>query len=1707
MRFIQPRPDATSVSTRNTRSSRRGRRDRRLFVEPLEVRQLLAVLRVDADAVPGGDGQAWETAFHDLQDALTMAAARNADVEPENDVDAIWIAEGTYRPSIRLQSDDPRSATFMLEDGVALIGGFAGHEQHLEDRDSRAHRTKISGDIGVLDDRADNSYTVVYCAAGIQASIDGILILRGRADGSIDSSHPERYQGAGIYLEENSVLKIVNTTLSENTVVGGDNGSGGAVFNGGALTVSLSVLSENVVDGEVSYGGAIYNQGQLTISKSELNSNRVIGEHSFGGAIFNAPQAELAVLDSQINDNVARSNYSTGGGIHNSGVLLIADSIFNNNFVWASSGWGGGVWNEGSLTLARSVLEGNWLLGNSGGGGGIYNSGVLDAYNSVLVGNALSGTQLQGGALLTSSESTSSLVNVTVTGNWMRGKLDSGGGIHSAGQLLLANSIVYANSGGDIQGHFTGSHNLISAAPGFVRDPSPGSDGDWGTDDDEQADVHLTERSAAVDAGDPQLAQDPSGAPLILDVHGDARIVGNSVDIGAIEFQEVVSLERETPSLIVTSDRDVIDVYDGETTIREAIFYAHQYGGAPTITFDTNLSGATVSLAGDELCVYHPMAIDASMLSDLTISAGGLSRVFYNISDLSIDGLTMTQGKADSGGGVYNGGSLVLSNATISDSEVEGFDQVGGGGGVFNEPLATLRITNSTLSNNKGFGYKAVGGGGVLSRGTLTVIDSVVAGNETASESTGGGGIASIEGSLSIIGCTFLDNSAYGVGGGGLYNLNESATVEDSIFSGNNAESDEITVRGGGILNDGSGMTVSKTTFRENAANQGGGVYNASTMRVVDSIFEDNQSGNETFGGGIYNNDLLEVLGAIMRNNSAGVGGAFYNTDHAKAIIRRSLIQGNSAAADAGGVFNDGDLVVINSAFSGNVSRGTMGRGGGIYNTDRLTITNSTVSGNAVAGMGGTGAGVCNLGNLTINNSIVSQNSPSDAMSSFNPDSGEDWAGVVISSNNLMGVDPGFIRAPSPGVDGVWGTNDDDWGDLRLDGESAAINAGDNALAVDVEGEALAIGLDGQPRVADSVVDIGAYERQESASANREAASLVVTTAVDIFNLYDGQISLREAIFYAEPSAGLDTITFDTELDGATIELAGQELLVTSPVTIDASSLTSLIIDAGGHTRTIFSLSDLSLVGLTITGGSAYQGGGIYAPARLSLTDSVVRDNLATRRGGGVLASGDSELVITRSIVANNSAQDGAGVFAADLLLISDSDITENYATGDECFGGGVYATGYTTISNSRIQRQRLFGESCGGAGIYQRRGVLILVNSVVSENTITGDGASGGGVRSWKGNYLRILNSTIANNSLEGFRARGGGFYISESVLELANMTVAGNSVEGFEAQGAGIFSGSSEASVFNATIVGNRSSGDGALAGGIRVEKYLQSPSFQLMNSIVAANQGGTQPDISDPYDLASGSHNLIGDGTGQTALADGMDGNWVGTPAMPVDPGLSDWTQFDNGLWGYELRPESLAVNAGDNSLLPHDSYDLDGDDDKSEFLPLDIAGQPRVIGGIVNMGARETHLPPNAQSDQYTVQENVALEITADKGILSNDLNIDGYPLQAILVTAPLYGQLALGDDGAFAYTPDENFNREDSFQYKVSDGLDESNVVTVTITVTTDFQWHNGITPVNVNGDSTVTPYDALLIINELNRNGIHSRFSIIGTSRQAGRFR
>lgn len=131
-------------------------------------------------------------------------------------------------------------------------------------------------------------------------------------------------------------------------------------------------------------------------------------------------------------------------------------------------------------------------------------------------------------------------------------------------------------------------------------------------------------------------------------------------------------------------------------------------------------------------------------------------------------------------------------------------------------------------------------------------------------------------------------------------------------------------------------------------------------------------------------------------------------------------------------------------------------------------------------------------------------------------------------------------------------------------------------------------------------------------------------------------------------------------------------------------------------------------------------------------------------------------------------------------------------------------------------------------------------------------------------------------------------------------------------------------------------------------------------------------------------------------------------------------------------------------------PNLIFTTPGGADMDSFSFTVSDGEFETIASVA-IEVRAGNAPPNADTDEYEVETGELLRIEAP-GVLANDSDIDGEPLQAALVSAPAHGDLVLNQDGSFTYMPDEGFSSGDKFVYAAVDGLGEQATATVVIDV-------------------------------------------------------
>lgn len=109
--------------------------------------------------------------------------------------------------------------------------------------------------------------------------------------------------------------------------------------------------------------------------------------------------------------------------------------------------------------------------------------------------------------------------------------------------------------------------------------------------------------------------------------------------------------------------------------------------------------------------------------------------------------------------------------------------------------------------------------------------------------------------------------------------------------------------------------------------------------------------------------------------------------------------------------------------------------------------------------------------------------------------------------------------------------------------------------------------------------------------------------------------------------------------------------------------------------------------------------------------------------------------------------------------------------------------------------------------------------------------------------------------------------------------------------------------------------------------------------------------------------------------------------------------------------------------------------------------------RALQQLIN--AQACNLPPIAVLDSYTTLEDLAYGYN----VLNNDIDPEGQPLTATLLTSVSNGTLSFAPNGYSIYTPSPNFHGTDSFEYEVCEsqptGLCAQQTVFITVTSVND----------------------------------------------------
>ncbi|MEM0326706.1 MAG: right-handed parallel beta-helix repeat-containing protein [Desulfurococcaceae archaeon] len=353
--------------------------------------------------------------------------------------------------------------------------------------------------------------------------------------------------------------------------VGGD-----VILDGGNSVRILRIDTYNCSDdtgGDITIEGITFQKGRAV-----NNAGGGVLANDGGGLLVLTRNANITLTNNTFSNN--RAGSSGGAGVSSdSGSITLTNNTFSNNR--AGSSGGAGVYSDsGSITLTNNTFSGN--SADFGGGGAYISSysGSITLTNNIFSGNSavrdetnyLGGRSVGGGADVSSYSGSITLTNNTFSNN---NALDDGGGVyvylHNA-RLDFYNNIFWnntANANGEdlyVDNYNNHSpvnlaHNLFSTtetpidfstapqtkkvyivkADGYNQNIANGCTnsenfGNIQADpkfvDPQNGNLRLQENSPAIDVGCNSAPSLPN-----TDRDGNPRIVGNTVDMGAYEYQ------------------------------------------------------------------------------------------------------------------------------------------------------------------------------------------------------------------------------------------------------------------------------------------------------------------------------------------------------------------------------------------------------------------------------------------------------------------------------------------------------------------------------------------------------------------------------------------------------------------------------------------------------------------------------------------------------------------------------------------------------------------------------------------------------------------------------------------------------------------------------------------------------------------------------------------------------------------------------------------------------------------------------------------------------------------------------------------------------------------------------------------------------------------------------------------------------------------
>jgi parallel beta-helix repeat protein len=766
--------------------------------------------------------------------------------------------------------------------------------------------------------------------------------------------------------------------------------------------------------------------------------------------------------------------------------------------------------------------------------------------------------------------------------------------------------------------------------------------------------------------------------------------------------------------------------------------------------------------------------------------------------------------------------------------------------------------------------------------------------------------------------------SDYECKGGGIYLHGGSGVVSNCVLAGNSAK------YGGGSHG---GMLYNCTLSGNSAKYGGGSSYGALYNCTLSSNSAEYGGGGGSYYGTLYNCTLSGnsarydggggscygmLYNCTLSGNSAGTGGGSF-----QGTLNNCILSGNSATYGGGNMYG----TLNNCVLSGNSARYD---GGGCFCG---TLNNCTLSGNSAKYGGG-----CSYG--TLNNCVIYFNSASISDDNWRESSTLAYcctvplpAGTGNITNAPMLVSASHLHADSPCVGAGSATCSTG---VDIDGEAwrsppsmgcdepVAPMTGALAVSVSAEYPRLVPGYDlhftavitgevasnrwtfgdgtGLTNLIYGVQHVwastGSYNVVLTAWNDDYPSGISATTRVEVVeaDFYVNAGNTLPAVPYTSWATAATNIqdAVDEAVLGSTVWVADGIYNSGSRVTPGDSHLNRVVITKNIRVQSVNGPQTTLIVGAAASGG----GNGTSAVRGVYMSAGLLTGFTITNGyGGGINFGEERGGVASNCVLAGNSANYGGGSHGGTLY---------NCTLSGNCGGGSYNSTLYNcTLSGNSIGGR--FGKGGGSYG-------CTLYNCTLSGNSATYGGGSF---------YGTLYNCTLSGNTASDY-GDGGGSYEST----LYNCTLSGNTASYHGG-------GSYNSTLYNCVLTNNSARRGGGC--------YSYCSTATLNNCVLSGNSASERGGGSYESTLynCTLSGNCGGGSYGGTLY------NCISYPdALHCSTLYNCWTDdpmfVDRVNGDFHLQEISPCVDAGNNSYVSTTN---------------DLAGNPRILNGTVDMGAYE------------------------------------------------------------------------------------------------------------------------------------------------------